>query len=248
MTDEKKTGSGGPGLLAFGVMGLAIVMVLSGLVVALRTCSAVEDLSGRPAETIEAVRDLAGAFKTGTIRTEFLSYATELRSTSRLQVAEVEQIEVVSRKDSKAYFWDLLKLPDVEVEVQVPVTYTYYVDLREEWQFVLEGRTVKVIVPELRHNPPAPDISGMEVKETRSILRFDEDDVKDQVMEGLTNELDARAQKNIASLNIHATARESIEAFVSAWLAGALASYGVEDAEAYKVEVLFHHEVQGARD
>ena len=248
MSDEKKSGSGGPGLLAFGVMGLAIVMVLSALVVALRTCSAVEDISNRPAETLEAVRDLAGAFKTGTIRTEFLSYATELRPTSRLQVAEVEQVEVVARKDSRAYFWDLLKLPDVDVEVRVPVTYTYYVDLKEEWQFMLEGQTVRVVVPELRHNPPAPDISGMEVKETRSLLRFDEDDVKQQVMQGLTDELDGRAQKNIMNLNIHATAGESIEAFVSAWLAGALASYGVEDAGAYRVEVVFPHEVQGGRD
>lgn len=235
-------------MVAFGLMGLAIVLVLSGVVVALRTCSTVEDLSGRPAETIEAAKDLARAFKTGTIRTEFLSYATELRSTSRLQVAEVEQVEVIARKDSRAYFWDLLKLPDVEVEVQVPVTYTYYVDLKEEWQFMLEGRTVKVIVPELRHNPPAPDISGMKVKEQRSLLRFVEDDMKQQVMEGLTQELNVRAEKNIGNLNIHATARESIEAFVEAWLAGALASYGVEDAGAYEVEVFFRNEVHAPPD
>jgi hypothetical protein len=247
MHEEEKSGAGGS-LVAFGVMGLAIVVVLSGLVAALRTCSAVENLAGRPAETIEAAEDLARAFKTGTIRTEFLSYATELRPASRLQVAEVEQVEVIARKDSRAAFWNLLQLPDVEVSVRVPVTYIYYVDLREDWQFSLEGRTVRVTVPELRHNPPAPDISGMEVKETRSILRFDEDDVKQQVMDGLTEELNARAERNVHNLNIHATARESIEDFVSAWLTGALASYGVENAGAYKVEVLFRDEAHDPGD
>lgn len=233
----------------FGSLGLLAAALVAGTVLALRAFSCAENVARQPVEALEKTEEIAKAFKTGTIRTEFISYATKVQGTARLQVLEVGQTEVFRKKDSAAAFWNLLPLPDVEVEISVPVMTTYTVDLGEEWRFELEGRTVRVYVPELRHNMPAPDVSKMEIKEKRSLVRFVEDDLKKQILETMTAELDKRAEKNITDLNLHATARENIVKFVRAWFVTALKARGIGEAkeiESYRIEVYFPGEVPTA--
>ena len=99
-----------------------------------------------PADVLEgsrrALRDLrevAAAFRAGTVTTTFRGYATEVSGTSRLQFAELRQEESFERRDSEAVLWGALVLPDVVVEARAPVTYTYFLDLDKEWRFRLEG-------------------------------------------------------------------------------------------------------------
>jgi hypothetical protein len=229
-------------IAVFGFMGLLAAALVVGAILALRAFSCAEKVARQPVEALDKAEEVARAFKTGTIKTQFISYATRVQGTARLQVVEVGQMEVFRKKDSTALFWNLLPLPDVEVEISLPVMYTYYVDLDQEWRFELEGRTVKVHVPELKHNKPAPDISKMEIKEKRSLVRFVEDDLKRQILESMTAELDKRAEKNVADLNLRATAGENIAKFVQAWFATVLKAHGVEEAgeiESYRVEVYF---------
>lgn len=239
MEKKKPKSSGASSWIGFGCLACGAAVIIVGSVLTFKTFSCAQEVADKPLEVLDSARKLAESFKTGTIKTKFFSYATKVKGSSKMQVVEVKQIEVFSRKDSKAYFWDLVKLPEVEVDIRIPVTYTYYVDLNEEWNFVLEGQTVKVYVPDLKYNTPAPDISKMEIREKRSVFRLVEDDMKKQVMEGITKELEKRAGKNMDNLNIRATARESIKEFVETWFAGILKSYGVEDLERYNIEIYF---------
>ena len=123
-------------------------------------------------QALRELRDVAAAFRTGTVSTTFRSDATRLRGTTRLQFVELKQLETFERRDSESLLWGALTLPDVVVEARAPISYEYYVDLEKEWRFRLEGRDVFVVAPPVEWSPPAVDVSALryEVK-AGSVLR-----------------------------------------------------------------------------
>src|SRR3990172_10843377 len=86
------------------------------------------------------LRSVAAAFKTGTITTTFVSYATEMSGSQKLQFATLKETEVFERTDRAQVLWGQLELPEVVVRAEAPVEYTYYLDLEERWNFLLEGQ------------------------------------------------------------------------------------------------------------
>ncbi|MGH9388113.1 MAG: hypothetical protein ACRD1Z_00750, partial [Vicinamibacteria bacterium] len=98
------------------------------------------------------LRSVAVAFKTGTITTTFVSYAAEMSGSQKLQFATLKEMEVFERTDRAQILWGQLELPEVVVRAEAPVEYTYYLDLEERWDFLLEGRTVRVQAPPIRFN------------------------------------------------------------------------------------------------
>lgn len=177
-------------------------------------------------ETAAAVSDglarLAAAIRARSVTTEFTSTATRVRGTTRLQVAELSQVEVIERRDATRLFG--IPLPDVVVSARAPVTYVYVLDLDGRWEFDLAERTVTVLAPELAWNAPAVDVSRLTfVKAETSILR-DEDRVVEELRASLTGIFRQRARQNLPL--VRETARRQAEEFVRAWL---LRAYGVPE-------------------
>src|SRR5512143_2720382 len=79
---------------AFAAVAVVAILVAAGLYV-------FHSLRRLPGEAIDnsgrALREVAAAFRTGTVTTSFRSYATEVRGTSRFQFAELRQLEVFER-------------------------------------------------------------------------------------------------------------------------------------------------------
>jgi hypothetical protein len=226
---------------AIAAAAVAIVAILAGG--ALYVFRSVRAL---PADVIEggrqALRDLrevAAAFRTGTVTTTFRGYATEVSGTSRLQFVELRQEESFERRDSEAMLWGALALPDVVVEARAPVTYTYFLDLDKEWRFRLEGRDVLVVVPPVEWNRPAVDVSALrfEVREG-SVLR-DEQVALDRLRSELTPLLDRRARQHVPL--VREAGRRKVEAFVETWLVQRFA-----DGKDYRARVLFGDEPAAA--
>jgi hypothetical protein len=226
---------------AIPAAGVAIVAILAGgALYVFRSARAL------PGEVIEggrqALRDLrevAAAFRTGTVTTTFRGYATEVSGTTRLQFAELRQEEAFERRDSEAVLWGTLSLPDVVVEARAPVTYTYFLDLDKEWRFRLEGRDVLVVVPPVEWNRPAVDVSALrfEVREG-SVLR-DEQVALDRLRSELTPLLDRRARQHVPV--VREAGRRKVEAFVETWLVQRFA-----DGKGYRARVLFADEPAAA--
>ena len=188
-------------------------------------------------DAIEGVERIARAFSTGSVQTSFVSYATELSGSAFLQFATLDQTEVLERTDSASLLWGRLRLPDVVVEARVPVRYTYYLDLEDDWLLTLEGTTVTVLAPGVRANRPAVDASAIEYRvQGDSVLR-DEDAVLEQLRLRITDQLAARAGENIAL--VRELGRRRTADFVRAFL---LSQFG-EDVEAYRIDVRFRDEV-----
>ena len=122
------------------------------------------------------------------------------------------------------------------VEARVPVRYTYYLDLEDEWSLTLEGTTVHVLAPGVRANRPAVDASAIEYRvQTDSVLR-DEDAVLEQLRLQLMDRLASRAGENIAL--VRELGRRRTADFVRTFL---LSQFG-EDAGSYRIEVRFRDE------
>lgn len=217
-----------PALFAFAALVLAILVAASILVG--RVARLPGEIAGAIPRTIRdtaaAVSDglskLAAAIRSRSITTTFASTATEIRGTTRLQVAELKQVEVVERRDAMQLFG--VSLPDVVVSARAPVTFTYTLDLEGKWDFDLTERTVTVLAPELRWNSPAVDVSRLTITKTESSILRDEDPVVEEVRASLTGILLQRARQNVPL--VRETARRQAEAFVRSWL---LRAYGVPE-------------------
>jgi hypothetical protein len=230
--------------LTFLVLGLA-ALALAGYVVHRAQSLPGEILEGGRSVAKE-LRSVAAAFKTGTITTTFLSYATEVSGSHRLQFATLQEREVFERTDRAQILWGQLELPEVVVKAEAPVEYTYYLDLDERWDFRIEGRTVRVEAPAIRFNTPAIDVSRLEYEvEAASVFR-DEELAIENLKRGLSQLARERASANLEL--VRELGRKKTAEFTRTWL---LSSY--DDASDYGVEVTFADEAlspssQGAGD
>lgn len=218
--------------LAFAAIVIAALLVLAAVLV-------FRSARRLPSDAIEsgrqALRDVAAAFRTGTVTTTFRSDATRLRGTTRLQFAELRQIETFERRDAESILWGTLALPDVVVQAHAPVVYSYYVDFDKEWRFRVEGKQVLVVAPPMEWTPPAVDVSALryDVREG-SVLR-DEQIVADRLRLELSGLVAMRARQH-APL-VRETGRRKVETFVESWLVQRFT-----DGDGYRARVRFADE------
>lgn len=194
------------------------------------------DHAGKLAQTIgQQARDVASAFKQGTITTTFTSYATTLSGSQYLQFATLSQRETFTRTDQSTVLFGYIPLPDLIVEASAPVTYTYYLDLNAPWEFVLRDGVIWVTAPEIKFNKPALDVSRItyEVKKDSHIRNTAE--AMENLRSSMTWMCYQKARSNVEL--VRETGRKQTESFVENWLSKSFA-----DGKKYPVKVRFRNE------
>jgi hypothetical protein len=233
--DEPRRPSRAPWALAFAAVA-TVALVVAGAVYVFHSVRTLPgDVLEGGRQALRDLREVAAAFRSGTVTTTFRVYATEVSGTSRLQFAELRQEEAFERRDSEAVLWGTLALPDVVVEARAPVTYTYYLDLDKEWRFRLEGREVQVVVPPVEWNRPALDVSALRFEVRAGSVLRDEQVVLDRLRGELTPLLERRARQNVPL--VREAGRRKVEAFVETWLVQRFA-----DGRGYRARVVFADE------
>ena len=188
---------------------------------------------------LSELKQLAEAFRQGTVTTSFLSYATEVGGSTYLQVARLRQTEIFERTEQATLLWGQLDLPDVVVRATAPVEYTYYLDLHRRWELLQDGARVRVIAPALEFNPPAVEISKLEYEVRAGSLLGDEEAALERLRHGITQMTRQRAKDNEPL--VREIARRQTAEFVRTWIAGRFV-----DGEKFSVEVVFEDEVDAA--
>jgi hypothetical protein len=173
---------------------------------------------------------VAAAFRQGTIRTSFVSYATTITNSQRFQFATLKQMEIFTRTEEPSTAFGYVPLPDVVVEARAPVEYTYYVDFRGKWDFVVHDGRIDVFAPAIRFNHPAVDISALSYEVKKG--HFKTTDAQENLKASITGLVILRAKDNIPL--VKETGRRQIAQFVQQWLARSFA-----DGKNYPVEVYF---------
>lgn len=225
--------------LAAAVIAVALIVTGGALYVFRSARSLPAEIAEGGRQALSELREVAAAFRTGSITTTFHGDATSVVGTTRLQFAELRQDEVFERRDAAAVLWGALALPDVVVEARVPVTYTYFLDLDKDWHFRLADGIVFVVVPPVEWNRPAPDASALRFSVREGSVLRDERLVLDRLRGELTPLLDRRARQHVAL--VRETGRRKVEAFVETWLVQRFA-----DGSEYRARVEFADEPRAA--
>lgn len=183
-------------------------------------------LPGDAANLIEktgrALADVASAFRTGTIRTEFTSYATTITNQQLLQFATLRQRETFTRSEETTTGFGYIPLPEVVVEARAPVEYTYHLDFNAPWNFVLKENVIHVFPPPIRFNKPSIDASEIAYEVKKGYLKTDE--ALENLKRSLTSLAVLKAKDNIPL--VRETCRRQTTLFVETWLSRAFADGG----------------------
>lgn len=185
---------------------------------AARGARAVGDAAAGAADRIER---MAGTFFTGDVTERFVSSMPKVERTDegRLEVASMEITESLRRTDERRMLWDLLSLGRTTVEIEVPVTYRYYVRLEDEWKVEIHGPVALVEAPAIRPTlPPAIHTDRMRVRTEEDLLRFDVDEREDEARRSLTPRLSQRAASDAYVDLVREEARRRVARFVRQWL------------------------------
>jgi hypothetical protein len=215
---------------------IAITLILvAGIVVLFRSCLAVPERALKKtgeafAKAGEALATVAAAFRHGTVTNSFVSFATTITNSQRLQFATLKQMEIFTRTEVPSTAFGYVPLPDVVVEARAPVEYTYYLDLKGQWQFNLRDGVIEVFAPAIRANKPAVDVSGLTYEVRKG--RFKTAEALDNLKSSISSLVVLRARDNIPL--VRETGRHETEQFVEKWLARSFA-----DGKDYPVKVYF---------
>jgi hypothetical protein len=237
--DEGRRPSHAPWALAAAVVATAAIFTGGALYVFRSVRDLPRDVLEGGRRALGELREVAAAFRSGTVTTAFHGYATEVSGTTRLQFAELRQEEVFERRDSEAVLWGALALPDVVVEARAPVTYAYFLDLDEEWRFRLEGAEVLVVVPPVRWNRPSADVSALRFAVREGSVLRDEQLALERLRDELTPLLERRAAAHVPL--VREAGRRRVEAFVETWLVQRFA-----DGRDHRARVVFRDEPAAA--
>jgi hypothetical protein len=178
---------------------------------------------------------VAGAFRQRTIRQDFVSSALSLGGTNRLQVATLQEAETFRRKEEDSVAWGWISLPQIVVQADVPVEYTYYVDFNGTWDFARKDDVVVVHAPPIRPNTPAPDVSKLTFYTLEGHVWQDDKAVRERLQGSLSAALRERSAEHVTL--VREMARRQVENFVEKWMADSFS-----DGHAFHVKVLFPDE------
>ena len=215
-------------LAVFAIIGLNVALFL-------RTCQKLPgeamDKAGQViSKAGQALADVASAFRRGTIKTEFTSYATTVTNQQLFQFATLRQHEVFTRSEEMTTGFGYVPLPEVVVEARAPVEYTYHLDFNVPWKFELKDGVVHVFPPPIRFNKPAIDASQITYEVRKGYLKTD------TALENLKNSLTSlsvlKAKDNIPL--VRENCRQQTTLFVERWLVKSFS-----DGKQYAVKVHF---------
>ena len=189
----------------------------------------------------EAVNQLGPEFTSTTITETFTAAIPTLGTEGMLlELAQLEATEIFERRDEKRALYDLVPLGVTISEIRVPVTYRYHLRLDDQWALTVRDGVCSVRAPGIRPTiPPAIHTEGMGKRIEGSWLRFDEDEVMNDLEQSLTLRLSARAGSPQRIEMIREICRKRVAEFVRSWLL-AEAQWG--QGRIVAVEVVFSDE------
>ncbi|MBA4148884.1 MAG: hypothetical protein H0X66_12280 [Verrucomicrobia bacterium] len=170
---------------------------------------------------LQKLGDVAQRFSQGTITETFLAAVPTLSRTpgGNLELATSMQTETFERSDMKTVAWDYLYLGTTIVEIKVPVTYRYHLQLSDPWRLDVSGNTCIVYAPQIRPSlPPAIHTDKMEKRASSGWARFNAQEQLDDLQKSITPTLEKYAGDRRHLKFVREECRKTVAEFVQHWL------------------------------
>lgn len=217
-----------------------LVLLLIPVVIFLKTCVSspgeMANAAGRAIEKAgQALATVVAAFNSGRVTTEFISYASSIHPTHRLQFATLKQTEIFSRRDEATTGFGYIPLPEVIVEARAPVEFTYYLDLNAPWKLVLEDNVIYVLAPKIQFNQPSVDVSAIQYDVRKDSVFRNTTESLNALRQSITQLARIKARENVNL--VRETGRRQTAEFVEKWLGRQFS-----DGKNFPVKVYFEGE------
>jgi hypothetical protein len=135
-----------------------------------------------------------------------------------LETATCSVPESFTQTDSATLF-NIIPLGTTVSEIRVPAVYRYHIQLLDPWKLIVHGQVCIVFAPQFQPSlPPAIDTGQMEKSTSAGWLRFDSDADLATLEQGITAELDKRADDKTHRDFVREACRHSVATFVKTWL------------------------------
>ncbi len=196
-----------------------LTLVLAGLAVYFATIRLVDK---RIEKTGDNLTKMVEAFRPDPIVATFYEWH-ELRVKATdgniLEVATAESSERFSRTSNLEMFGRVLPGTTTVSEITVPATYRFHIDLRDQWDLLVDGKRLLVTAPPVRPSlPVAFDTGGMRKKSQSGWARWDGAENLAALEKEITGKLEERAGQPYTLERIRDESRVAVARFVRDWL------------------------------
>lgn len=215
-------------------LGIVLIVVAAGVLMFRACVDLPVKTIHKAGETIDKATDalatVAAAFNRGTVTTSFISFATTITNSQRLQFATLKQVEIFTRTEEPSTAFGYVPLPDIVVEARAPVEYTYYLDLKAPWRFEIRDNIIVAFVPSIHANRPSIDVSGLTYEVKKGGFKTAE--AVENLKKSISSLVILRAKDNVPL--VRETGRREAAEFIEKWLARSFS-----DGKSYLVKVYF---------
>ena len=176
-------------------------------------------------KSMNGISKLLHDISTDSMMISFSNYNTTIKGVSKFQVAELTQMALLTNHQNGSLI-NLYK--DADVEITVPVEYTYTVSFSEPWSITVDSSnviTVNIIAPKIRPNTPAPNISQLKEQKINSNFLNNGNKAMNQLKNEITPRLKITAIDNVPL--IREIARKRINDYFRKWLVNSYSLYNV---------------------
>jgi hypothetical protein len=201
---------------------VAVAIVAGGVWLVVDRIARVGEAAARaPGEVAAGLERAARGLLTGDVTQRFLSSIPEVRAprAGNLELAVVDTVEELERRDERRAFWDLVPLGTATVGLRVPVTWRYHVPMAGRWHAEVTDGVLRVRAPRLRPSqPPAVHTDRIERRVEADWLRFDAPERLAELERALTPILAVRAGDRRHLALAREPARRALGEFAQGWL------------------------------
>ena len=168
------------------------------------------------------------------ITESFKSYVTKEIPSAKLVVFEVFTVEKIERKEKLNFLWKLISISDLSAEILIPVHYSFYIDLNEEFHLEKKGDKLIVRAPALKSHTPAVDVSAISFKVNEAPFLYNTNKIEKDFYRNLTNYLNQQSENLKKSYSLRSS--DSFKKVILNWIH--INNY-VKDIKSEDIEIQF---------
>ena len=176
------------------------------------------------------------------IKTSLTTYVMRTEASQEMIVYELRTTEKITRTQKLNQIWKLISVSDVDVDMLVPVRYSYYIDFNDGFNVEKSGDGYKITVPALKSYEPAADVSGITFVVNEAPFLYNVKKIQTQIMSQLTGYLSQKSEDLKSSYREQA--RESVKVMLQKWL---LISPELKSLDPQKIQIIFRDETEKAK-
>lgn len=150
------------------------------------------------------------------IQKSFNTYVVKEVPSAKLIVFELHTVEKIRKQEKLNFLWKLISISDVDVEILVPVQYSFYIDVNEKFEIQKNDNSLIILAPPLKSFTPAVDVSGISFMVNEAPFLYDTSKIEKSFYDGLTQYVNE--QSEIYKLNYQDKSSFSLQKVILSWL------------------------------